>query len=281
MSVPVIDFHIHALYYEQSTPGLTEFIKKSSKEAAADWSGFIQKYSDPAGYVAYLNDCGVDFGVILAEYCPISTGICTNDYVYQFCQGQERLIPFACINPYLIGNPAGELERLVKEMGFRGLKLYPTYDYFYPSEPMMYPIYAKAQELGIPVMMHTGSSTFRGTRIKYGDPLFFDDLAVDFPDLNFLMAHSGRGFWYDKAFFLSRLHKNLYMEITGLPPKKLLDYFPEFERNADKIVFGTDWPAFEIKANVEAFRALPLKEETKEKILGGNAARLLNIPVEK
>jgi predicted TIM-barrel fold metal-dependent hydrolase len=91
------------------------------------------------------------------------------------------------------------------------------------------------------------------------------------------MCHSGRGFWYEEAFLLSRLHKNLYMEISGLPPKRLLTYYPEFERNADKIIFGSDWPGLEIKANIEDIRNLPLKEASIEKILGGNATRLLNL----
>ena len=110
------------------------------------------------------------------------------------------------------------------------------------------------------------------------DPLFMDDVAVDFPDLTLLMVHSGRGFWYDRAYFLAKLHANMYMEIAGLPPQKLLDYFPELERVADKVVFGSDWPGMpHIKRNVEIIRGLPLSEETKEKILGGNAARILGI----
>ena len=278
MSVPVIDFHIHTFYYEQTTPGLMKFVKKNFPEAMADWDACFKKYTDPASFVAHLTESGADYGVILAEYSPINTGISTNDNVYDFCLGQERLIPFASLNPYLLNTDmAVELEYLVKEKGFRGLKLYPSYNLYYPNDPMMYPVYAMAQELGIPVMMHTGSSVFHGTRLKYCDPIFFDDIARDFPNLNLLMCHSGRGFWYDKAFFLSRLHKNLYMEISGLPPKRLLDYFPEFERNSDKIVFGTDWPDLNIKDNIESFRALPLKEENKAKILGGNAARLLKI----
>jgi predicted TIM-barrel fold metal-dependent hydrolase len=66
------------------------------------------------------------------------------------------------------------------------------------------------------------------------------------------------------------------MEIAGFPPLKLLDYFPELEKNVDKIIFGSDWPRLRsIKANIEAIRSLPLSEETKAKILGGNAARIL------
>ena len=70
----------------------------------------------------------------------------------------------------------------------------------------------------------------------------------------------------------------MYMEISGLPPQKLLDYFPELERVADKVIFGSDWPGMPyIKRNIEIIRGLPLKEETKEKILGGNAARILGL----
>lgn len=278
LSVPVIDFHIHAVNYQEYHPAMKEFVKNN--HAGEDQEEFIKKYSDPDNFVAYLRDCGVDYGIVMAELCPITSGICTNEYISEFCRDQERLIPFASLNPYLIDHPARELERLVKEQGMRGLKLYPTYNYFYPNEPMLYPIYAKAEEYGIPVMIHTGSSVFPGARMKYGDPLFFDDIAVDFPELTLLLTHCGRGFWYDKAYFLSRLHANLYMEVTGLPPYKLLDYFPELERNADKVIFGTDWPAVpSIKANVEAIRALPINEAAKEKILGGNAARILKMTV--
>ncbi|NIO07626.1 MAG: amidohydrolase family protein, partial [Deltaproteobacteria bacterium] len=62
-----------------------------------------------------------------------------------------------------------------------------------------------------------GSSAFKGARIKYGDPLFLDDVAIDFPQLTILLAHSGRPFWYEQAFWMARRHENVYMEISGLP----------------------------------------------------------------
>jgi predicted TIM-barrel fold metal-dependent hydrolase len=142
----------------------------------------------------------------------------------------------------------------------------------------MYPLYHAAQELGIPVLVHTGSSVFKGTRMKYGDPLHLDDVAVDFPRLNLVMAHAGRGFWYDRAFFLSKLHFNVYMEVSGLPPSKLLTYFPELDRITEKVIFGSDWPGMPwIRRNMEAIGRLPLSAEGVDNILGGNAARLLHI----
>ena len=127
-------------------------------------------------------------------------------------------------------------------------------------------------------MFHTGSSIYRNSKLKYGDPLHLDEVAVDFPDLKIVMAHSGRGFWYNRAFFLSKLHKNLYMEISGLPPQNLLHYFPELEKNSDKIIFGSDWPGVRgIKENIDVICSLPIKKTTIEKILYRNAEKVLRM----
>jgi predicted TIM-barrel fold metal-dependent hydrolase len=273
--MPVIDFHLHPLKYETYQPGAKGYLESVIGE---DIEGYIKRMATPEAVVEMLEESGVDYAVVLAELSPITTGMISNETIAEFCQVSERLIPFANINPYLVTSPPEELERCMKGLGFRGLKLYPTYQHFYPNESAIYPLYAKAEELGIPVMIHTGSSAFRGSRLKYGDPLFIDDLAVDFPDLVLIQVHSGRGFWYDRAFFLARLHENVYMEIAGLPPQKLLTYFPDLERNSAKVLFGSDWPGVKsIKANIEALRALPISEEAKRKILGENAARILGV----
>jgi predicted TIM-barrel fold metal-dependent hydrolase len=271
--MPTIDIHLHILDPADLRPWAREYVQASSGEEIEDrW----QMMRSPELLVQMLHDNGVDYGVVLSEISPITTGVVSNEAVAEFCAGQGALIPFANINPFMVANPARELERCVVEMGFKGLKLYPTYQGFFANDSMVYPLYAKAQELRIPVMVHTGSSVFRGARLKYGDPLRMDDVAVDFPDLSLIQVHGGRGFWYRRAFLLARLHRNVYLEIAGLPPQKLLEYFPELEKIADKIIFGSDWPGLRsIRANIEAIRSLPLSERTKSKILGENAACLL------
>ncbi len=274
---PVIDFHIHVGLYSELHPWVIEWVAGNLK-GVQDPQEFLDSVLTPEGITRYLRANGVDYAVALAELSPITTGIMSNEGVIELCQQVDFLIPFCNVNPFLTADLAGELDRYVREMGFRGLKLYPTYQHFYPNDSRLYPLYAKAQELGIPVMLHTGSSIFKGARIKYGDPLYIDDVAVDFPDLKLLLVHSGRGFWYDRAYFLTKLHANVYMEISGLPPQRLLEYFPELERVADKVIFGSDWPGMPfIGRNIELIRGLPLKDETKEKILGGNAARILGL----
>ncbi len=271
----IIDFHVHTAYYEITTKDYDALVKRGWGDRT-EW--MIQTYSSPEGFLGLMDEAGIDYAVILAELAPITTGIADNAYVAEFCAKSPRLIPFASVNPYTSTHPAEELERLVRDLGFQGLKLYPTYQHYYPNDAHIYPLYAKAQELGIPVSLHIGSSIFAGARIKYGDPITMDDVAVDFPELVLLMCHSGRPFWYDKAFALARLHENLYMEVAGLPPQRLLDYFPELERLAHKVIYGSDWPGVPtIKENIEAIKGLDMGEDAKAKILGENAAKLLNI----
>lgn len=271
----VIDFHVHTALYQTATKSYEELIQAQWGDKAGD---MIRTYSSPRAFLGLMDECGIDYAVILAELAPITTGIADNQYVARFCSESPRLIPFASVNPAMSTNPAKELERLVLEEGFRGLKLYPTYQHYYPNEARMYPLYAKAQELRIPVMLHVGSSVFQGSRLKYGDPIYIDDVAVDFPDLILVQSHSGRPFWYDKAFALARLHPNVYMEVAGLPPSRLLTYFPDLERLADKVIYGSDWPGVPtIKENIVAIRCLEIGEDAKERILWGNAARVLGI----
>jgi predicted TIM-barrel fold metal-dependent hydrolase len=270
----VIDFHIHIGNKDDWLPWVHEYQNKVFPELYERFEDIM----NPEGLNNFLKSQGIYKAVILAENSPITTGVVSNEYVSDFCKGNDIFIPFASVNPRTDEQPAQKLGNLVLERNFKGLKLYPTYQHFYPNDNTLYPLYSKAVELNIPVMFHTGSSVFKGSRLKFGDPVHLDDVAVDFPDLKIIMAHSGRGYWYEAAFFLAELHKNIYMEVSGLPPKKLLNYFPNLEKNADKILFGSDWPGIRsIKENIDAIRSLPLKTSTIDKILGLNAQKLLGL----
>ena len=271
----IIDFHVHTAYYRSRTPAYMELLRRGWGDRM-DW--MLETYASPEAFVGLMDEAGIDYAVILAELAPITSGIAANEDVAQFCSHSPRLIPFASIDPNTAENPADELERWVRDAGFKGLKLYPTYQHYYPNDAKIYPLYAKARELGIPVLMHIGSSIFTGARLKYGDPIYIDDVAVDFPGLNVIQAHSGRPFWYEKAFSLARIHENVFMEVSGLPPQKLLTYFPELERIAHKVIYGSDWPGVPtFKENIEALQGLNINAEAKRMILGENAAKLLKL----
>jgi len=270
----VVDFHVHVAKHGMWNPWVHEYIRSVNPRL---YKNFDEAMA-PESLLSFLDEEGVDFAVVLAEVAPLTTGVVDNEFVAEFCRGSERLIPFASINPVSDPNPPETLVRLVDDLGMRGLKLFPPYQHFYPNDKSLYKLYAKAQELGLPVNFHTGSSVFKNARLKYGDPLHLDEVAVDFPDLTIIQAHGGRGFWYDIAYFLAKRHGNVYIDISGLPPKNLLKYFPDLEEIVDKVVFGSDWPGIaSIRDNVEAIKRLPLRAETKRKILGENARRLLRL----
>lgn len=288
----IIDFHIHLSLIEHEHPWVIEWTRGNYQGSLEE---LMQPLNSPADFRCFLQQNGLDLAVGLAEVAPITTGWTGNDYVGKFCAEANavpdppsgprgRLLPFASINPYVVGNMAAELAALVRDYDFKGIKLYPPYQHHYPNDARMYPLYATAEELGLPVLVHTGSSVFKGARIKYADPLLLDDVAIDFPDLSILLAHCGRPFWYEQAWWMARRHPNVYLEVSGLPGRKLLEYMPRLGELPDKVVYGSDWPGMpSLTANVEAIRSLPLTEQAKQAILYDNAARILrqSIPREQ
>jgi len=274
MDMDIIDFHTHLLLKEMLNPTIANFLE----DVNPDFFARIEDYGkNPQLFTDYLKSQGIKYAVVLPEYAPATSCAVPTEAVIEYCHGRDMLLPFASLNPNTHTDLPAKLEYYVKDCGVKGLKLLPSYQFFYPNEVRLYPLYSKAQELGIPVIYHVGSSIFKGTRLKYCAPIHLDDVAVDFPDLKIIMAHSGRGFWYHECFFLSRFHKNVFMDITGLPPKNLLTYFPELDRNADKVIFGSDWPPMpaDIGQNIEAIKSLPLSDSTIEAMLYGNAHRIL------
>lgn len=271
-----IDFHLHLAIREQLLPEPARFCDGFWGGARGDWNDVV---GSAEALDAHLEAEGVDYAVGLAETSPKVTGTTSNEFVLERFGRAKRVIRFANLNPWVDRNLGDEVRRL-DDLGFKGIKLYPTYQHFYMNDPSLYGMYDACQERGWPVMAHTGSSIFPGSRLKFGDPLYFDDVVVDFPDLKMLIVHGGRGMWYEQAMFLAQFHKNIYLEVAGLPPQNLLKYFPNLERISRKVVFGSDWPANPgIRKNMEEVMKLNLSDEAKENILGGNAARILNLPV--
>lgn len=221
---------------------------------------------------------GVEHSVVLAEVTPLTTGISSNEFVGEYCQGAAGLIPFCAPNPFLERDLLRSAERLVGTYDFRGFKIYPSYLPMAPNDSRLYPLYAFAQEAGLPVMFHTGISTFPGSRLKWAPPLLIDDVAVDFPRLPLVLAHGGRDLWFDEAFALARIHDNVYLEVSGLPAHRLLTYFPRLGTLKGKVIFGTDFPVLpSVSAAVQAVRALDLPPDFVDEMLGGTARRLLKI----
>jgi predicted TIM-barrel fold metal-dependent hydrolase len=190
----------------------------------------------------------------------------------------RRLLSCGGLHPRHSPNIMADVEQILR-LNIRMIKIHPPHQLLFPNDYLhgvkeLEIIYRAAEANGVPVMFHTGTSVFHGARNRYGDPIYIDDVAVDFPKLKILMAHGGRPLWMETAYFLLRRHPNVFLDISGIPPKTLLKYFPRLNEIAHKTLFGTDWPSpgvREIKNNLDDFRALPLTEDTQRQILSRTA----------
>jgi predicted TIM-barrel fold metal-dependent hydrolase len=208
-----------------------------------------------------------------------------NDFSAQYAKRHpDRLFPYGSVHPRFCQDPAAEMDRIIN-LGIKAIKVHPPHQLIYPNEYLsglegQATIYAKAQEYGVPVMIHTGTSIFPKARNKFGDPIYVDDVAVDFPRLKIIIAHVGRPLWMETCLFLARRHANVYLDVSSIPPSKLLEYCPWLERIADKAMFGSDWPGPmvpSIAENIGQFCALPMSEDAKRKILRETALKVFDI----
>jgi len=250
----------------------------------------LQKEGAPA-ILRYLDEEGITRANIIAYAAPDVMGFTAaiHEWTADLLKGaEERLHLWTSLHPHLVDDPVAEVDRLVDTLGARGFKFHPLHQGFpvnahaeapdSPAGKALAATYRRCEERGIPIMIHTGTSIFPGARNKYGDPMHADDIAVDYPDLRIILAHAGRPLWCDAAMFLARAHRNVHLDLSSIPPKKLLEYLPDLPRLADKCLWGSDWPAPGVPspgANARAFDALPLPPEAKRKMLWENAVRLM------
>jgi uncharacterized protein len=276
----VIDAHIHIQPFHMMKPDVQRAFWRN-KENRAELEALAE---DPRRLLEHMDADGIEKVGLINYVSPDVMGFTSevNAWMMRYASADRaRLIPFGSVHPAFTADAGGETDRVI-ELGARALKVHPPHQLFranaYLQElPGLAEVYRRAEAAGIPVTIHTGTSIFPGARSRLGDPMDVDDVAVDFPRLKILLAHGGRPLWMEAAFFVVRRHPNVFLEISGIPPAKLLEYFPRLEEIAAKVVWGTDWPSPGIKSmrqNVDQFLGLPLRDDTKERILCGNAARI-------
>ena len=228
-------------------------------------------------------------GVLVSINSETSTGEKgdSNDYISEIVTSYPgRFIGFAAIDPWQGKASVEELERAVKDLSLRGLKLHPVQQAFHPNDEKFYPLYEKAMELNIPVLFHSGMAASGsgmagggGMKLKYSAPIpGMDDVAADVPHLTVIMAHPG---WPGIAEQIAvALHKpNVYLDLSGwLPryiPKQLLD--EANTRLQDKVLFGSDYPFITPDKWLKDWEQIPIKDEIQPKILLENAKKALHL----
>jgi predicted TIM-barrel fold metal-dependent hydrolase len=277
----ISDLHVHIQPWRQLKPRVAEVMRRGKEQ---HWERLLALMDDPKLLLEVLDTSGI-WRVGLINYpSPDLMGFTdeTNTFSARYASANpERLLAFGGVHARFTKDPEGQVEDLL-QMGIRCVKIHPSHQ-LYPANAYtmgldaLGRIYRRCEERGLPVTIHTGTSIFPGARSKYGHPMEIDDVAIDFPDLTILMAHGGRPLWMDEAFFILRRHPRVYLELSGIPPAKLLEYFPRLAEIGDRVVWGTDWPSpgvKDLRQNLEQFLALPLSDDTKAMITRMTPLRL-------
>lgn len=281
--VRAIDIHTHA---EEpcgchSDDGYDELQAGMAKYFGAPWK-HPPTIAETAAHYRAQNIAAVIFPVD-AERETGYRRYSNDEVAEQVAENSDVLIQFASIDPWKGKMGVREARRLVREYGVKGFKFHPTMQGFYPNDRMAYPLYEAIEEEGAIALFHTGQTGVgsgmpggNGMRLKYSNPMYVDDVAVDFPDLKIILAHPSFP-WQEEALSVATHKPNVHIDLSGWSPK----YFPPILVRycntllKKKMLFGSDWPMISPEKWLNAFEGIDIKPEVRPDILKNNAARLL------
>lgn len=270
----IIDMHTHPVFLGMPIhPGLDELSR-------AYYGRDALRLTLP-DFVKELDESGVNKAVLLTVCWKNQPARPRNQAVADIlCRYPERLIGFATFDPNTSQEAVADIAHAVKELGFRGVKsVAPNVEMFY-NDPRCRPIYEKVQELGIPILLHTGPAFLR-TKTRFGDSTTIDDVALEFPEMKIILAHMGMERYLDAHALLVR-HPNVYADLSFWPLhpvyRSLIPWSLLEQTVAHKILLGSDFPVGQMPGEaIQAVKTLPVSDKFKTQILGENAARLLGL----
>ena len=271
---PLIDGHVHVPVLDTLSPAWIDWAREFGPDGLLETVWDADGSPIPARLDAVFDAQGVDGALLLCEYSPKATGMQRFDDLLPLVEhNPQRFRPVANVNPHLHFPIAQELTRQL-DHGAAALKLHPVHGGFRCDDRALYPAYQVLTERGVPLIVHCGTSTVPGSMNELADPEILLPVVRDFPTLNVVLAHGGRGWWYDAAAFMALTFDTVWIELSGLPPKKLPDYYAKYSltRLSRKWIFATDWPGVPgVAANAQAVVDLGLDDETAALVVGGNA----------
>lgn len=278
-----IDVHVHI----EIGPDGDDHLSTDLREAASRYfKGEVRLPSidEVADYYRERQMMAVVFGVDSA----LTTGQprIPNSFVIDGARRHnDVLIPFASIDPRRGADGVSEAEALLEAGEVRGFKFHPNIQQFDPNDRIVYPLYELIESYDSIALFHTGHSGIGaglpgggGIRLKHGNPMLIDDVAVDFPEMKIIMAHPSFP-WQDEALSVA-LHKpQVHIDLSGWSPKRFPAELVAFMKGPLKgqMLFGSDYPLITPDRWIDAFRTLDVDEEVERMILKDNAVSLLGL----
>jgi predicted TIM-barrel fold metal-dependent hydrolase len=265
----IIDCHVHLNnYHEQETVALGTSLARLRNDMAA---------------------AGIDYALVLTSYLVSPHRPSTAEVVEAIAQIPELGVVAGISYTKYRQRDLRELADFLQQGLVRGLKLYPGYEPFYPHDKRLQVVYDLAEEFDVPVMIHSGDTYSATGKLKYAHPLEIDEVAVDHPNVKFVICHLGNP-WLTDCMEVVYKNQNVYADISGLVLGEFTEAFEDYmaEEIRDVILyagdpgrflFGTDWPICSMKSYIAFVRQLQLPEDAYNLIMCENSRRLFRIPL--
>jgi predicted TIM-barrel fold metal-dependent hydrolase len=271
-----MDTHVHI----ESPP-----TGNAADEAAKRYFGATNAPTRPEDLAEYYRSRKIGCVVFSVDERLTGRPQVPNEEVLHLAQRHsDFMIAFASVDPTRGAEAVAEARRLIK-LGVRGFKLHPPLQQFHANDQSVYPFYEVLAEAKLPVVIHTGHSGIGtgmpgggGIRLKYGNPMDIDDVAVDFPDMPIILAHPSFP-WQDEAISIC-LHKpQVYIDLSGWSPRYFSPILIQYANTLlkHKMLFGSDYPLITPDRWMADFEKIAIRDEVRPLILKENAVRLLKL----
>jgi predicted TIM-barrel fold metal-dependent hydrolase len=205
-----------------------------------------------------------------------------NKKVASYVSESDMAVGFAAVNPQL--DPRKTVKEALDE-GLVGVKLHPTLQEIHPDDKRLYTMYHLLSENRGVVVVHTGTSGIGGginggggMKIEYSRPVYVDNVAAEFPNVSFVIAHFGWP-WFNEAIAIATQKANVFLDLSGWSPRYIPSEVWNYSNTLlqDRVLYGSDYPFIKPSRWIKEFENIPLKEEVKRKILFENAQKMFQL----
>ncbi|GLC94309.1 amidohydrolase [Cupriavidus sp. TA19] len=228
--------------------------------------------------LAEMEEAGVDKGVVVGRLAGTLGSVSNGDVARIVRDYPGRFIGAASIDPTNRVVACKTISEAVAS-GFKAINIEPgSYPIpMYADDRRLYPVYAHCEDLNVPVIMMVGGTA--GPDLSYSDPVRTDRVLADFPKLNVVVVHGGWP-WVTEILHIAFRRPNMY-----LSPDMYFSRMPGWEEYvkaadsflADRMLYASSFPFCPVRDYKRWFETLPIRPENMEKVMGGNACRLLGI----
>jgi uncharacterized protein len=279
-ALDAIDVHTHVhrsvTATQETDAGIAAMAAYFKTDAAA------YTVDELASYYRERNMAAVTFTIDVKDR-PVR--VTSEEVAERAAANADVIIPFASVDPARGPEGVTAAQRLIEQHKVRGFKFHPSAQRFYPNDRAAYPLYEVIAAARLPALFHTGQTgagagqrAGGGIRLAYSNPMYLDDVAVDFPDMPIILAHPSFP-WQEEALAVATHKPQVYIDLSGWSPKYFPPILVQYANTLlkEKVLFGTDFPMLTPDRWRRDLDQTAIRDEIKPALYKHNAARLLGL----